>query len=131
MYYQKSNAILFVYDITSSDSYKNLKKLYNEVGELVDIKKVTTIIVGNKSDMYEKEIIKKNEAEQYAKSIQSIFRCVSAKEGRGINELFDCVAKSLLNCDEKESNVEEPSKEKKEEFSLQNQSKKKKKKKFC
>ena len=131
MYYQKSNAIIFVYDITSSDSYKNLKKLNIEVGELVDIKKVITIIVGNKTDMYEKEVIKKNEAEQYAKSIQSIFRCVSAKEGRGINELFDCVAKSLLNYDEKKSNVEEPAKEKNEEFSLQNQSKKKKKKKCC
>jgi GTPase SAR1 family protein len=131
MYYQKSNAIIFVYDITNIDSYKNLKKLYNEVGELVDIKKVITIIVGNKSDMYEKEVIKKNEAEQYAKSIQSIYRCVSAREGRGINELFDCVAKSLLNNDGKESKVEEPTKEKKEEFSLQNQSKKKKKKKCC
>ena len=131
MYYQKSNAIIFVYDITSIDSYKNLKKLYKEVEELVDIKKVITIIVGNKSDMYEKEVIKKNEAEQYAKSIQSIFRCVSAKERRGINELFDCVAKSLLNNDGKESNLKDPTKEKNEEFSLQNQSKKKKKKKFC
>jgi len=131
MYYQKSNAIIFVYDITNSDSYQNLKKLYNEVGELIDIKKVKTIIVGNKNDMYLKEVIKKNEAEQYAKSIQSIYRCVSAKEGKGINELFDCVAKSLLNNDEKESNTEVPSKEKKEEFALQNQSKKKKKKKCC
>ena len=131
MYYQKSNAILFVYDITSSDSYKNLKKLYNEVGELVDIKKVITIIVGNKSDMYEKEAIKKNDAEQYAKSIQSLYRCVSAREGNGINELFDCVAKSLLNNDGKESNLKDPTKEKNEEFSLQNQSKQKKKKKCC
>ena len=131
MYYQKSNAIIFVYDITNNDSYQNLKKLYNEVGELIDIKKVITIIVGNKNDMYLKEVIKKNEAEQYAKSIQSLYRCVSAKEGKGINELFDCVAKSLLNNDEKESNTDEPSKEKKEEFALQNQSKKKKKKKCC
>ena len=131
MYYQKSNAIIFVYDITSIDSYKNLKKLYNEVGELVDIKKVTTIIVGNKSDMYEKEAIKKNDAEQYAKSIQSLYRCVSAREGNGINELFDCVAKSLLNNDGKESNLKDPTKEKNEEFSLQNQSKQKKKKKCC
>ena len=131
MYYQKSNAIIFVYDITSIDSYKNLKKLYKEVEELVDIKKVITIIVGNKSDMYEKEAIKKNDAEQYAKSIQSLYRCVSAREGNGINELFDCVAKSLLNNDGKESNLKDPTKEKNEEFSLQNQSKQKKKKKCC
>ena len=131
MYYQKSNAIIFVYDITSIDSYKNLKKLYKEVEELVDIKKVITIIVGNKSDMYEKEAIKKNDAEQYAKSIQSLYRCVSAREGNGINELFDCVAKSLLNNDGKESNLKDSTKEKNEEFSLQNQSKQKKKKKCC
>ena len=131
MYYQKSNAIIFVYDITSIDSYKNLKKLYKEVEELVDIKKVITIIVGNKSDMYEKEAIKKNDAEQYAKSIQSLYRCVSAREGNGINELFDCVAKSLLNNDGKESNLKDTTKEKNEEFSLQNQSKQKKKKKCC
>ena len=131
MYYQKSNGIIFVYDITSIDSYKNLKKLYNEVEELVDIKKVFTFIVGNKNDMYEKEAVNKNEVEQYAKSVKSAYRCVSALEGKGIKELFDCVAKSLLNNEGKESKEEDSDKDKKEEFSLQNQSKKKKNKKCC
>ena len=84
--------------------------------------------------MHEK--IKKEEAEEYTKSINGIYRCVSALNSTGINELFLCVGKTLLNFEPKELPVEEPSKQNNKEFTLkkeevENKDEKKKKKKCC
>ena len=70
--------------------------MYEEVKDIVDINKVCVFIVGNKSDMYVDEKISKPEVEEYAKSINGTYRCVSALSGNGINELFECVGKTLL-----------------------------------
>ena len=41
--------------------------------------------------MYEIEKVNKKDAEEYAKSINGSFRCVSALSSNGINELFQNV----------------------------------------
>ena len=87
---------MFVYDITNLETYQNLKKLYEEVKDIVDINKVCVFIVGNKSDMYVDEKISKKEVEEYTKSVNGTYRCVSALSGNGIIELFECVGKTLL-----------------------------------
>ena len=35
MYYKKSDAIIFVYDITNKESFENLKNLYKEVNQII------------------------------------------------------------------------------------------------
>ena len=84
--------------------------------------------------MYGQEKVKKQEAEEYAKSINASYRCVSALSGTGLNELFFSIAKSLINSEEKESTAEESSKQgDNKEFTLkkENKSKKHKEKKIC
>ena len=84
--------------------------------------------------MYGQEKVKKQEAEEYAKSINASYRCVSALSGTGLNELFFSIAKSLINSEEKESTAEENSKQgDNKEFTLkkENKSKKHKEKKIC
>ena len=108
MYYQKSQAIIFVYDITNKDSFKKLQDIYNEVKDALDISKVRVFIVGNKNDLYLKEEITKTEGMEYSKSINGTYRCVSALTSDGIVELFECIGKSLLlGKDENESKDEE------------------------
>ena len=63
------SACLFALDSVSSDA-----QLYNEVKQTVDLNRVVVFIVGNKNDMYMHEKIKKEEAEQYTKSINGIYR---------------------------------------------------------
>ena len=82
IYYQKSD-IIFVFDITVVESFDNLKTIYNEVKQTANINKVLIFIVGNKNDLYEQEQVKKEEAEKYAKSINGIYRCVSALNSKG------------------------------------------------
>ena len=127
--------MIFVYDITNIDSFNNLKNLYNEVKQAIDLNKIKIFIVGNKNDQYEHEQVKKDIAEQYAKSINAKFRIVSAlKLDGGINELFDCVAKSFfIDNDDKDSNKNE-NEESKKSFSIgpdKNQNEKNGKKKCC
>ena len=138
MYYQKSDAIIFVYDITNIESFNNLKNLYNEVKQTIDLNRIKIFVVGNKNDQYEYEQVKKGVAEQYAKSINATLRIVSAlKVDGGINELFDCVAKSFfVNNDDKDTNENDTygKEESKKSFSIgpdKNQNEKNEKKKCC
>ena len=54
--------------------------------------------------------MQKNIAEEYARSINGVYRCVSALKSTGIIELFECVGMSLLKNEGGESNPEEHSK---------------------
>ena len=81
-------------------------------------------IVGNKNDQYLYEQVKKDIAEQYAKSINAIYRCVSALESTGINELFDYVARSFFIKRKTETETKIKINEDKEKEKQENESKK-------
>jgi len=133
MYYKKSDAIIFVYDITNKESFENLKSSYKEVKQIVDFNKIFCYIVGNKNDQYLLEQVKKEEAQKYANSINASYRCVSALEGSGINELFDFVGRSFFIKKNNSNEVVEADKNNKE-FSLRpdgNDKDNKNKKKSC
>lgn len=60
-------------------------------------------VVGNKSDMIEKEAIPMAEAQKYSQELNAIFSLTSAKEGTGVNvlplltkELFDKIAEVIV-----------------------------------
>ena len=103
IYYQKSDVILFIYDITNLDSFNNLKNIYNEVKQTVDLDKIFIFVVGNKNDLYGEESVKKDIAEQYANSINATYRCVSALSSSGIDELFECVGRKFFKKEEDEA----------------------------
>lgn len=52
-------------------------------------------MVGNKIDLADNEEVPYSEAKEYAQSIGALFKLASAKEGKGINELFTSVAEKL------------------------------------
>ena len=80
-----------------------MKTIYEEVKENIDLSKVLVCIVGNKSDRYNFQQVKKEEAENYSKSINGIFRCVSALNSYGVKELFEYIGKTLMNGTRKKS----------------------------
>ena len=104
--------------------------------QTIDLNRIKIFVVGNKNDQYEYEQVKKDIAEQYAKSINATLRIVSAlKVNGGINELFDCVAKSFfVNNGDKDTNENDEKEEPKKLFSIspdKNQNEKNGKKKCC
>ena len=54
-------------------------------------------LIGNKDDMYKNQCVDDDEAKHLAKEINAIFLKTSAKECKGINELFSIIGKKILN----------------------------------
>lgn len=53
-------------------------------------------MVANNFDMFDKEQVSENEARNFAKEINAIFKIVYSN-GNGIDELFQCIGKKFLN----------------------------------
>ena len=53
-------------------------------------------IVGNKTDLFQKEEVPENEARDFAKSINAGFHLVSCKDSVGIKDLFEDCGKKYL-----------------------------------
>ena len=102
--------------------------MYLEVKDSVDINKVFIFIVGNKNDLYAEEQVKKTEVEDYTKSINATYRCVSALTSDGIQELFECIGRTLLlGKNESQSKSEEEKNENNNNIKLTKNKKKNKK----
>ena len=97
LFYKNSAIIIFVYDITNKNSFENIKNYwYNDVQTNIDTKPMM-VILGNKSDLYEAEEVNEEEAIEYAKSIKSKFKIVSAQDGCGLNNFIEELIKDYSN----------------------------------
>ena len=96
-FYKDSYIICIVYDVTSKQSFKNIKEMWHpdvlKYGEKYHI----ISIVGNKCDKYEMEEVTEEEAQSYAEEIKAKFYLVSALNGNGIDRMFQTLAEEFLN----------------------------------
>jgi small GTP-binding protein len=109
-FYKDAYIVCFVYDITSRDSFDQLKGWYNDLKQNGE-KYTVLAVVGNKTDLYEKEEVNEEEARQYAESIGAEFQLVSAKTGQNVTLLFEKVVRVYLGPEFTEK-VEEMKKDK-------------------
>ena len=93
-YYKSANGILLIYDVTNRKSYDNIRKWLNQIREEAP-NRVSIILVGNKIDIEEKRIVKKEEGESLAKSCNLPFFESSAKDGTNINESFQLLIEQI------------------------------------
>ena len=97
MFYKDAKVIIFVYDITNEKSFKELKDFWYEKEIKPNLNKDTIFaVVGNKLDRKEKQKVKDDVAEEFAKSIGAIFESVSAKNNTGIKELFKKISEKIV-----------------------------------
>lgn len=97
IFYKDAPIIIFVYNITSKESFDYLKNYwYNQVKES-SIKNVIFGVVGNKSDLYQNSDVDEKEARDWADSINAIFQLTSAKSNSGIDVLFQNLAKKYFD----------------------------------
>ena len=57
---------------------------------------IVFVLIGNKDDMYKNQCVDDDEAKHFAKEINAIFLKTSAKECKGIEELFNIIGKEIL-----------------------------------
>ena len=79
---------LLVYDITDQKSFDVLNEFYEQVNEVNGKGKVYFIVAGNKSDLYEDQVVSKETGEEYAKSINALFYETTATDHECIENLF-------------------------------------------
>ena len=93
-YLKNADCIIIVFDITNKESFNSLNKWLsdckNNAGE-----GTIFIICGNKSDLKYKRMVSENEINEYIKKEGLIYNECSAKNGEGIKELFNMIAKYL------------------------------------
>ena len=99
MFYKDAYIVLFVYDITDLKSFEELQNVWYPELTNTGEKNAVLAVVGNKSDLFEKEQVNEEDARNWAKKIGAIFGLVSAKTGDCIRELFENCVKKYLSSD--------------------------------
>lgn len=95
MYYRKANAAMLVYDITSLESFYDIKDWVKELKKNVDTP-IVMCLLGNKADLDTARKVPKDEAAEYAASIEALFFETSALKNTGIEDAFLQVSKQLI-----------------------------------
>jgi len=83
-YYNNTDGILLVYDISNRESFEKLNYWLDEINKKVDITKINIILVGNKKDLVHKNI--NNEEKEEKINIKKYKREISYEEGKKMAE---------------------------------------------
>ena len=111
-YFKNAEGVIITYDITSSQSFENLKFWINSIKTNLGEKNIIIpiIIVGNKLDMEDMRDITREEAEKFAKENKYKYFETSAKTGEGVDDAIRDLVNQVL---EKSEQFEEERNERK------------------
>ena len=94
-YYRSSHGFIYVYDITSKESFENLNMWINLTNENCGTNAIN-FLVGNKSDLEKEREVSKEEGEEFAKKYDLIFIETSAKNNDNVGKLFEFFTYKLI-----------------------------------
>lgn len=95
IYYRDSNGAILVYDVTDEDSFQKVKNWVKELRKMLG-NEICLCIVGNKIDLEKERHVSIQEAESYAESVGAKHYHTSAKQNKGIEELFLDLCKRMI-----------------------------------
>ncbi|KAJ3439361.1 ras-related protein rabd2a-like [Anaeramoeba flamelloides] len=93
-YYRGANGIIIVYDTTDLNSFNNVKTWLQEINQFAS-KNVHKLLVGNKSDLVSKRVVKYETAKSLADQLDIPFIETSAKNSSNVEEAFQLMAKEM------------------------------------
>lgn len=127
-FYLNASIGILVYDISRKASFESIRDYWYEQLKTFGEEKMIFDVVGNKTDLFQREEVPENEARNFAKSINAGFHLVSCKDCVGIKDLFeDCGRKYL---EDNDLTKEDSNKKNKNKIVLE-EDKKSEKKKCC
>lgn len=96
-YYEGTNGALLIFDLTSLNSYEDLKQWLSEMFEIMH-KKIPFIIIGNKLDLVKdiNRAIDLDNVKDFAENQDSIYIETSAKTGENIEEAFTKLTQLII-----------------------------------
>ena len=97
IFMKNAKIVILVYDMTSEESFKGLNDWYKQVIDVNDKNEIQFGVVANKSDLYEDQKVNKDEAENYAKSINAVYGETSALDYDSVYDYFKNISESYDN----------------------------------
>ena len=95
-YFRKSSGVILMYDATNKQSFQNLSDWLNFIDEVLSLKLVTTVIVGNKIDDTTQIAVNTVTAKDFAESQKLKCYEVSAKTGEGVQPFFQQLVENII-----------------------------------
>ena len=93
--YKGSDGIILVYDITQKKTFSNIKHWYDNIKKNIDIDKVAIILVGNKSDLPDRQVKKEN-YEKFSEQYNLEVIETSCKDNKNIEETFNALIEKMI-----------------------------------
>ena len=94
-YYRGADAIILVYDVTSTDSMRHISDWLVEVQRYA-APDACKLLIGNKCDLESKRAVSKEQAGEFAQSLGIPFIEASAKDGRNVDHAFIQLTEELI-----------------------------------
>ncbi|XP_077995429.1 ras-related protein Rab-35-like isoform X1 [Glandiceps talaboti] len=101
-YYRGTHGVIVVYDVTSADSFVNVKRWLHEIDQNCD--NVARILVGNKNDCPDRKVVESDDAKKFAEQMGVQLFETSAKENINVEEMFNAITQLVLQ--QKKRNAE-------------------------
>ena len=97
MYCRGANAVVFGFDVTQRGTFDSIHRWIDELREHLD-QDCVRAAVGNKIDMKDRREVSTEEARKHFESMEPpvLYFETSAKTGEGVDELFEAVARFVL-----------------------------------
>ena len=101
IFYQDAYICIMVYDITNKKSFDDLKEYWHDAVLEQTSKDIIFHVVGNKIDLFEREVVNKFDVEDYCKTIDAEVSYISAKEetNSDVDALFNKLGEKFINSD--------------------------------
>ncbi|ESL06821.1 small Rab GTP binding protein [Trypanosoma rangeli SC58] len=94
MYYRGAAAALVVYELPLYETFERAKHWVRELA--ANSPETIITLVGNKSDLAGRRNVSTEEAAAYARELDLIFTESSARDGAGVREVFEKIARQLV-----------------------------------
>ncbi|EDO44528.1 predicted protein [Nematostella vectensis] len=93
-YYRGTHGVIVVYDVTSADTFVNVKRWLHEIDQNCD--DVIRILVGNKDDCPSKKVVETADLQKFGEQMNIRVFETSAKENINVEEIFSSITKLVL-----------------------------------
>ena len=94
-YYQNTDGILLVFDVTNRESFNNIKNWYDDVISNSDIK-AKKLLIGNKNDMKDKIKVTADDIKKFKRENKLKFIETSAKVNNNVEEAFQKIINLMI-----------------------------------
>ena len=95
-YYKGADGIILMYDITNKNSFESIEQWINNIKESSNYENIGLVVVGNKCDLENNRVVKKEEKELLEKKIEMKIIEASAKLDINVKESFNLLIGKMI-----------------------------------